>query len=123
MAAYLGLGLEAFRTRFLYPFQNSYSLQEDDQGNCLMYSAGCRIYPVRPQQCRTYPFWFDNLRSRYAWKQTEAACPGIGKGPVYSREEILTAIASFETISTERRRCTPRKIRNNTFRLNRAWPS
>ena len=27
----------------------------------------CSIYPVRPQQCRAWPFWDSNLRSRQDW--------------------------------------------------------
>lgn len=48
----------------------------------------CRIYPVRPVQCRTWPFWSDNL-DRETWeKSVTQRCPGIGSGPLYSLEEI-----------------------------------
>ncbi len=90
IAAYLGLPEEVLTKELLYPFLDSYSIKEDARGNCLMYAGGCRIYPLRPVQCRTWPFWFKNLRSRYAWKQTALECPGIGRGPVYTREEILS---------------------------------
>lgn len=89
IAAYLGTDLRTLTSSMLYPFRDSYSIREDEHGNCLMYDTGCRIYPVRPRQCRSYPFWFTNLRSRYAWKQTASQCPGIGKGPLFSRDEIL----------------------------------
>ena len=88
----LGLPEKAFIADLLYPFRDGYSIKEDKQGNCLLYADGCRIYPVRPRQCRTWPFWFKNLRSSYAWKQTASQCPGIGKGPVYTRDEILACM-------------------------------
>lgn len=92
IADYLGLSRQELTSRMLYPFRDSYSIAEDEQGNCLMYDQGCRIYPVRPRQCRSYPFWLANLRSRYAWKQKTAQCPGIGTGPLYTREQILAAL-------------------------------
>ena len=89
IAAYLGTDPQTLTSSMLFPFRDSYSIREDEQGNCLMYDKGCRIYPVRPRQCRSYPFWFKNLRSRYAWKQTASQCPGIGTGPLFNRDEIL----------------------------------
>ncbi|MFQ5429947.1 MAG: YkgJ family cysteine cluster protein [Phycisphaerae bacterium] len=40
----------------------------------------CGIYSVRPLQCRTWPFWSVNLRSRAAWEAAARDCPGIGRG-------------------------------------------
>ena len=35
------------------------SLKEKANGDCVFYDrmAGCTVYPVRPRQCRTWPFW------------------------------------------------------------------
>src|SRR5947209_8178156 len=35
------------------------TLREKPNGDCIFYDrrAGCTIYPVRPRQCRTWPFW------------------------------------------------------------------
>jgi Fe-S-cluster containining protein len=48
----------------------------------------CNIYDVRPTQCRTYPFWPENLKSKSRWQLAEEECPGIGKGKLYSPQEI-----------------------------------
>jgi Fe-S-cluster containining protein len=40
----------------------------------------CVIYPVRPSQCRTWPFWSDNLTNPNAWNKAAQKCPGINKG-------------------------------------------
>ena len=37
----------------------------------------CNIYEVRPQQCRAFPWWAENLATPAAWNNTKAACPGI----------------------------------------------
>ena len=49
---------------------------------------GCRIYPVRPNQCRTWPFWPDNLATDDHWNRAAMKCPGIYDGKLYSFEEI-----------------------------------
>ena len=37
----------------------------------------CNVYEVRPQQCRAFPWWAENLATTSAWEKTKAACPGI----------------------------------------------
>ncbi len=49
---------------------------------------GCATYPVRPNQCRTWPFWSYNLRSPDDWNMAGVKCPGINRGRLYSFEEI-----------------------------------
>jgi Fe-S-cluster containining protein len=48
----------------------------------------CMIYPVRPNQCRTWPFWSDNLVNANAWNKAAQRCGGINRGKYYSFEEI-----------------------------------
>lgn len=48
----------------------------------------CAIYPVRPSQCRSWPFWSTNLTSPNAWNKAAQKCPGIGQGRMYSYDEI-----------------------------------
>jgi Fe-S-cluster containining protein len=61
--------------------------------DCIFLQAGaggkkCVIYSVRPSQCRSWPFWPDNLRSANAWNEAARKCPGINRGRLYSFEEI-----------------------------------
>lgn len=39
--------------------------------------AQCSIYPVRPSQCRTWPFWSENLTSKEALRRAAKECPGL----------------------------------------------
>ena len=48
----------------------------------------CTIYPVRPNQCRTWPFWSDNLQTPDTWNETAQHCPGINRGKCHSFEQI-----------------------------------
>lgn len=92
LAQHFHISTAEFAQRYLYPFRDSYSIREDDQGRCLFFDHGCTVYALRPHQCRTFPFWFENLRSESRWREISRQCPGIGSGRLYSREEILAMV-------------------------------
>ena len=48
----------------------------------------CVIYPVRPNQCITWPFWTTNLTNPKAWNKANQKCPGINRGKLYSFEQV-----------------------------------
>jgi Fe-S-cluster containining protein len=70
------------------------SLREKTNGDCVFWDrkAGCTVYPVRPRQCRTWPFWESNVATPQTWERTCNICPGSGKGELISAEEITQRI-------------------------------
>jgi len=94
IAEYIEIPREVFVERCLYLLKTSYAVRETNDGRCIFFENGCAVYPVRPLQCRTFPFWFQNMRSRYTWKSVAGFCPGIGKGHRYSKESILECIGA-----------------------------
>ena len=65
------------------------SLKEKDNYDCIFWrDGGCSVYPHRPLQCRSYPFWSPNLASRSAWDSLDPTCPGVNQGDLHSRTEI-----------------------------------
>jgi Fe-S-cluster containining protein len=48
----------------------------------------CSVYPARPLQCRTWPFWPENLGSKKAWKQAGRKCHGMDQGRHFDRQSI-----------------------------------
>lgn len=50
----------------------------------------CQVYAARPKQCRTFPWWPEQLRSRKDWEEVAARCEGINHedAPLISIEEI-----------------------------------
>jgi uncharacterized protein len=40
----------------------------------------CIAHDARPSQCRTWPFWPDNLKNRKSWERAGRSCEGIGSG-------------------------------------------
>lgn len=90
IAAHLQIRPRDLMDQFLYPYQDSHSIREDERGHCRFYLDGCAIYPARPFQCRSFPFWFCNLRSEARWNKIQRQCPGIGRGRHFTKEQILT---------------------------------
>ncbi|MDZ4687923.1 MAG: YkgJ family cysteine cluster protein [Planctomycetaceae bacterium] len=67
------------------------SLNEYANGDCTFFDGRtrrCTIYPVRPVQCRTWPFWESNLESPEQWKRVQEVCPGAGRGDLIPLEEV-----------------------------------
>jgi Fe-S-cluster containining protein len=86
---FLNLFPEDFTKSYCVTESNRLHLSDGfDNGCCFLKDNQCRVYPVRPLQCRTFPFWPENLKSQYRWKQLSAGCPGIGKGDLHSAEWI-----------------------------------
>ena len=67
------------------------SLREYSDGACVFFDTDarkCTVYHARPRQCRTWPFWDSNLRTREAWQRTCEICPGSGQGQLVQLEDI-----------------------------------
>ncbi|GAB6095959.1 YkgJ family cysteine cluster protein [Desulfatiferula olefinivorans] len=84
IAGYLGVGTDTFIARYLRKVGYRLSIRElKFSGNyaCVFFDEkknGCGIYPVRPEQCRTFPFWpyfRDHL------EEVCAECPGVILSP------------------------------------------
>lgn len=93
IAAFLKMTPQRLTEDYLVDLNGVSSIAEHADGRCRFYADGCRIYPVRPRQCRTYPFWLSILRSERNWRREGRQCAGIGQGRIYSREEILDLVA------------------------------
>ncbi len=98
LARRLGLDEDDFRTRYTHRTSRGVSLTErrtEFGYDCIFLDrsrvpgrAVCRVYEDRPAQCRTWPFWPENLRSFEAWRRAARICPGINQGRLVSVEEI-----------------------------------
>jgi Fe-S-cluster containining protein len=97
IAEFRGEAVEEVRDRFTRETYRGRSLREKENGDCVFYdrTAGCTIYPVRPPQCRTWPFWESNLVSRATWERTCEVCPGSGQGELIPVEEITRRLKAI----------------------------
>ncbi len=81
MAAFLELSVEDFGKMYLRKVGHRYSLTEKEIGEedfaCVFFDPDqkrCTIYPARPRQCRTFPFWEQYKNNE---QEVRDECPGI----------------------------------------------
>lgn len=99
MAAYMDLYPDAFYKRFVKR-SDGFDVLRSRRGACIMLRDGrCRVYSVRPRQCRTWPFWAENLRRHVWYGEVRKRCPGVGKGRKYGVEEIERILRRGEPVS------------------------
>jgi len=92
LARALGVTTAAFTRKYCVPAEGRFSLRGRD-GACVFLEKGlCSVYEARPLQCRTWPFWPENM-SRDAWREVSAFCPGVGKGPLIPAATIRRKLA------------------------------
>ena len=91
IAAYLDMPFEKFTRKYIRQIEWSYSLIEKPNHDCVfLKDGGCSIYPVRPTQCRTYPFWPDIVKAPESWAIEAEQCPGINQPDAPVAEEEIT---------------------------------
>ena len=99
IAEYLKLTSDQVIQRYTRQVGRRVSLIEKEGADCVFLNEAtdgmraCAIYPVRPVQCRTWPFWPTNLRSPRAWSLAHGRCSGINRGRRHDLEHIENAAA------------------------------
>ncbi len=88
LATFLEITREEFGRKFLRVDNGRLSLIDNQHLDCIFWRDGCTVYEARPRQCRTFPFWNENLGSPSKWKKLQAICPGAGEGRLYDLVEI-----------------------------------
>lgn len=94
LAEYLNMDIRQVRRKYLKRLGYRSTIIEKRPGSDCVFltdtngGRGCAIYPVRPNQCRIWPFWPSNLHSAYEWSTAAMKCPGINRGRLYTFEEI-----------------------------------
>lgn len=106
MADFLRISLKDIMRLYIRRVGQRYSLVESKiTYDCVFLKDNkCQVYGARPTQCRTYPWWPNNLHSQEAWEETARACEGIRPdAPVVPFEKIeeqkLIQLGSHEKTS------------------------
>jgi hypothetical protein len=95
IASHLSMPFELFVRRYIRQVADRFALTEIKKQNydCVfLQNCKCIIYEVRPRQCRTFPWWKENLVSEKIWEETAASCEGISPNG---------RLTSFETIQKQ----------------------
>lgn len=91
IAAELGMDEASFRKECLTRIDGRCSIREKENYDCLFLDGEtkrCKIYKVRPLQCRMFPFWPSMLTDKRIWDYYAAFCPGMGNGKHYEPELV-----------------------------------
>ncbi len=82
ISEFLDTSLDKFYDLYLKKVKYKFSLKEIEYNGgfkCVFFDENkksCQIYPVRPSQCRSFPFW-EHFKNNF--KELEDECPGIVK--------------------------------------------
>jgi hypothetical protein len=88
LARYLQLATRAFTRRYCARTLGFWHLKEPSRDCLFLDGARCTVYAARPGQCRTFPFWRENMTAT-AWNGAVAReCEGVNRGRRWTRAEI-----------------------------------
>lgn len=102
MATSLNMPLEQFKKKYIRQRDNRYALIEKKtpQGDydCIfLKDKKCQVYQARPLQCRTFPWWKENLTSEESWNLAAEECEGINdQAPLLPYSQIVQLVQANE---------------------------
>jgi Fe-S-cluster containining protein len=98
MAEHVGLTANEFERKYVVRFKRVLRLRKPPDAQChFLRGGGCSVHPVKPVQCRLYPFWPELVENRATWEAERSACPGIGKGEFVQIGEACEIAAEMKT--------------------------
>ncbi len=101
ISEYLAIPADQMLEKYARPVAGRYSLiEQEGTQDCIFLvpdpdapeQRTCTVYPVRPAQCRAWPFWPHNLTSPQAWNAAAEQCGGINRGRTHNLDEIQTKL-------------------------------
>jgi len=93
LALLLQVPTHVFTRRFCEKTDGLYHLRVLGK-QCIFLAAGrCSVYRARPQQCRTWPFWPENMNKKVWFGEVQKDCPGVGAGPRLESRQIEKRLA------------------------------
>jgi hypothetical protein len=94
LAEHFGLAPAAFRLTFCAKTEGHWHLADAPGATACRFLDGtrCTVYEARPTQCRTWPFWPENMDARKWDEEVAAFCAGVGRGRLWSAEEIRAVV-------------------------------
>ena len=88
---YFKLSTKKFKEKYCQITDGLVHLIEKSElgGNCIfLKDKKCSVYNNRPSQCRTWPFWNENMNAKVWNEDISINCPGVGKGIIIKYETI-----------------------------------
>ena len=113
-AKFFNLSINEFKTKYCKITDGFIHLIEKSElnGKCIFLKHNkCSVYKSRPTQCRTWPFWNENMNAKVWNKDISVNCPGVGEGKLFRKNEIDKLIKKDldNEKSIQRKRIIPQK--------------
>ena len=98
MAEFSGMAQAAFESAYVVRYRHVLRLKKPRGSQChFLRSGGCSVHPVKPTQCRLYPFWPELVENRTAWRIEQLKCPGIGTGELIQIGKACETASEMKT--------------------------
>lgn len=103
MATILNISIDQFKRRYIRSRDNRYALIEKKAQNgdfdCIFLNdKKCMVYQSRPTQCRTFPWWKENLNTPESWQQAAKECEGINdEAPIVPYSQIVQLLRNNQS--------------------------
>ena len=90
LAKFTNLKIDVFLDLYCDKTDGFTHLKEiNKNGSCqFLEKKRCSVYKARPTQCRTWPFWSENMNAKIWNEEISSFCPGINKGKVHNKDTI-----------------------------------
>lgn len=88
LAQHLKVSTSAFTRKYCGKTNGFFHLRNPSADCVFLDGARCTVYAGRPGQCRTYPFWRENMNSKTWRLEVQRECPGVGRGRLHTRAQI-----------------------------------
>jgi Fe-S-cluster containining protein len=99
LADHFALTTAEFRKRYTFKDDEGYTQLRFHDQTCVFLERGtqrCTVYPARPTQCRTFPFWRGMIDKGRFTAEARELCEGIGRGPIVSADEAEVRMREME---------------------------
>ena len=98
---HLKLSTSAFTRRYCEKTNSFFHLRNPTSDCVFLDGARCTVYEARPGQCRTFPFWRENMTAQVWNGPVARECEGIGRGRKWTRIEIESRLKDEEKRDAE----------------------
>lgn len=88
LAKHLGLKTAEFTRQYCRKTDGFFHLSNPSNDCQFLDGVRCSVYEARPQQCRTWPWWPQNMNRKIWEKEVKPGCEGVGRGRLHSPAEI-----------------------------------